>query len=298
MSFNTCKNCGSSDMTTINTYKRRWNLCHACGEARPTQKNRYSLTFLKERQFRKSAAGEADMYDYFIEEPHLTISRETAFQFLEQHAGPAQLSFAGKRVLDVSGGNGHFLMEIAKLGATVELTEINQPTIDYVERVHGIPAHFYDFNAQRITDAVKSEPFDYILARAAIMFCDDLARFAEDARKLLKPNGVLFIQHSVTPTLGVMLRVQLDEFSYFALRQPETVVATFEKAGYTTTYRQTETDPTLYAYDHDTVRNWYLAKLLHEPFAVRSLLRAEHSGKSGFVFRARDRRRAAMAFKA
>ncbi len=292
----TCPSCQSDDLITLNTYKRTWFLCHACGDAFPQQKDRYSLTFLPDPHLKKMPEDEASMYDYFIRQDHIDYSIATAGDFLRQHAEPNRLAFHGKRVLDISGGNGHFLMEIAKLGAEVTLTEINQPTIDYAKAAHGIDVHLFNFNSHSIQAEVP-KTFDIVMARAAIMFCQDLAKFAQDTREILADDGLVIVNHSVIPTLGVMLRVQLDEFSYFRLRQPESVIRTFEKAGYVLQSRADETDQSLYVYDHDLNRYWALARYLHEQPAVRRLVSAERGGKACYAFRARDRRRSTMIFR-
>ena len=48
-----------------------------------------------------------------------------------------------------------------------------------------------------------------------------------------------------------MLRTQLDEHSYFVLRQPESVINAFEKQGFELIHRADKTDPSLYVYDND-----------------------------------------------
>lgn len=291
-----CPSCQSDDLITLNTYKRTWFLCHACGDAFPQQKDRYSLTFLSDPHLKKMPEDEASMYDYFIQQDHIDYSIATAGDFLRQHAEPNRIAFYGKRVLDISGGNGHFLMEIAKLGAEVTLTEINQPTIDYAKATHGIDVHLFNFNSHSIQAEVP-KTFGIVMARAAIMFCQNLAKFAQDTREILADDGLVIVNHSVIPTLGVMLRVQLDEFSYFRLRQPESVIRTFEKAGYILQSRADETDPSLYVYDHDMNRYWTLARYLHEQPAMRRLVSAERSGKACYAFRARDRRRSTIIFR-
>lgn len=292
----TCATCGSTDMTVLNTYKRIWQLCHACGDASPQQKQSYSLSFLPDPHLKRMKENEESMYDYFVRQDHVDYSIKTAADFIAQHVVPNRISFQDKRVLDVSGGNGHFLMEIAKFGATVSLTEINRPTLDYARRTHGIECHYFNFNKQSISAEVPGK-FDVVMARAAIMFCNDLPKFARECRDILADDGLLIINHSVIPTLGVFLRVQLDEFSYFRLRQPESVVRTFEAAGYVLQSRADETDPSLYAYDHDLNRYWTFARRMHELPAVRKLVQAERRGKSPYAFRARDRRRSTMIFR-
>lgn len=291
-----CISCGSANTTSINTYKRVWAFCHDCGDASPIQKDRYPFTFLPDPWLKKIPADEASVYDYFVLPDHIEYSRWTAEEFLRRYIDEVGLDVAGKRVIDISGGNGHFLMELTKRGAEVTLTEINQASLEYVRKTHHIEAIEFNFNKHRLTEVV-SQPYDYILARAAVMFCADLRRFAEDVRSRLSPDGVFIINHSVIPTLGVALRVQLDEFSYRVLRQPETVMKIVEAAGFKCTHRFDETDPSLYVYDNDKVKYWRWVAAYYGAPAVKKLMYAETAGQRGFTFRARDRRRSTMIFR-
>jgi hypothetical protein len=94
-----------------------------------------------------------------------------------------------------------------------------------------------------------------------------------------------------------MLRVQLDEFSYLVLRHPENVIGIFEKEGFSLQYRSDEVDPSLYIYDHDMNRYWTLARRIYEWKNLSNLMNAERKGKTGFAFRARDRRYSMMVFR-
>lgn len=292
-----CVSCGAADVIEINTYKRVWFFCHACGDASPVQKTRYPMSWLPGIWFGKSNTNEEAMYDYFVDPLHVAYSAETAKEFAASHLRPYGISLAGKTTLDISGGNGHFIMEIAKTeGAIPSLTEINEPTIKYVRETHKIPVYKFNFQHHSLADAVK-EKYDVIMARAAIMFCADLDKFAADSARTLNDGGLLFIDHSVMPTLGVVVRVQLDEFSYFVLRQPESVISTFERNGFETVHSFPDPDLSMYAYDHDKNKWWQFAHNLYTIPGARKLRVAELQGKKTYTFRARDRRRGAMLFR-
>ncbi|MGN6516105.1 MAG: class I SAM-dependent methyltransferase [Rhizomicrobium sp.] len=237
------------------------------------------------------------MYDYFVDPVHIAYCIETAKEFTALHLRPNNISLAGKSVLDISGGNGHFIVEIArKEGARPALTEINEPAMAYARNTHGIPVYKFNFQQHRLKDVV-ADKFDVIMARAAIMFCADLDQFAADANDRLNHGGLMFINHSVIPTLGVAIRVQLDEFSYVVLRQPENVVKIFEKNGFEVVKNAPDPDFFMYVYDHDLNGWWQFAQNLYTIPAVRTLLAAERAGKPSYTFRARDRRRATMIFR-
>lgn len=260
------------------------------------QKTKYPLSFLRNPMMKKSGESEDSVYDYFIEQGHIDYSIQTAKQFFKQHVRPHKITVENKDILDISGGNGHFIAEFKKYGSRVALTEINKPTIDYARKTHNIPVYEFNFNKHQLNSVVDRQ-FDIILARAAIMFCDDLSKFANQCCELLSKDGYVWINHSVLPTLGVLTRVQLDEFSYWRLRQPETIIAEFEEAGFKLVSRADETDPSMYVYDHDMVDDWQLAHYLYEIPAARKIMKLEQQGKNCFSLRARDRRRSTMIFQ-
>jgi hypothetical protein len=171
------------------------------------------------------------------------------------------------------------------------LTEINEPSIAYARKQHGFETFAFDFNRDRLS-AKTSSVYDLILLRAAIMFCRDLPAFAADAHSRVASGGLVIVNHSVKPTLGVMCRVQLDEFSYMVLRQPETVAADFAKAGFELVFRRDETDQSDYVYDHDLLDSWMFLHYLYEIRAARALRAHRVWG-----FASRDRRRSTMIYR-
>jgi ubiquinone/menaquinone biosynthesis C-methylase UbiE len=277
-------------------YKRRWTLCHNCGDAHPTERDSLPLSFLPDARFKKTVAAASGMYDYFVSDEHIRWSLEEAQAFLSKHIIPNSIDLKGKRVLDVSGGNGHVAAEIARLGANVTLTEFNEPALTYAREKLSIPGFLYDFNSQRISDATQ-DVFDIVLLRAAIMFCRDLQQFANDLQPVTALGAHVIVNHSVSPTIGTLNRTQFDDFSYFALRQPENVIKTFENAGFSLVNRADEIDPDLYVWALDYNRFWYAIEMLYQQPAVQAIVRRERSGKPSYQFRARDRRRSTMIFK-
>ena len=286
-----CRECASTNMVRVPTYKRHWYFCRQCGSAHPVQRSFYPFQFLPVEDWGKSNVNEESMYDYFVKPAHIEYSLGTAKDIDESYVKPWNIPIAGQKILDISGGNGHFINEFKKMGADVTLSEINDPSIDYARKTHGINVFKFNFNDDRI-NTLTTEKFDVIMSRASIMFCRDLKTHAKDLTKILKPGGLVFINHSVIPTLGVVLRTQVDEFSYFALRDPEQVIKSFKDAGFSLIQRRDETDPSLYVYDHDYRIRWALPHYLFELIGVWVLRKARR-----FAFPARDRRRSTMLFR-
>ena len=286
-----CGNLTRSDFFTIPTYKRVWYFCKQCGSAFPDQRVTYPLAFLPLSAWKPIPRNESSMYDYFVSEDHIRYSEASEQEFFERYIIPLRIDINNKHVLDISGGNGHFLKKFLERGnSTGMLTEINEPSLAHAKESLGLPTALFNFNEHKL-DEIVAEKFDLIMPRAAIMFCANLLQFCQGMHSVLNESGVVVVNHSVIPTLGVMLRVQFDEFSYAILRQPETVIKTFEEAGFALTARMDETDPSMYVYDNDFKKAWRLPHTYYEFKAINQLGRYD-----AFSLRARDRRRSTLVF--
>ena len=121
------------------------------------------------------------------------------------------------------------------------------------------------------------------------MFALDLPGFTRRIESCLNPGGLVIINHSVKPTLGVMVRVQLDELSYLVLRRPEVIIEEFAQHGYTVEARMDETDQSLYVYDDDFLPHRMAAHYLYEIRGAWRLMKERL-----FELPARDRRRSTL----
>lgn len=287
-----CKNCSSEDTFDVQTYKRVWHCCRTCGAAHATQKEKYPFSFLPYDDVKSGKVEDAQgMYDYFTTDVHIDWAVREGQEFIRDFINPNSIEIEGKRILDVSGGNGYFVNEFGKLGATVSLTEFNQNAVDFAEEKLSLDEVFvYDMNADDLRQKIVGE-YDVILCRANLMFCDDVGKFASTLLSCLSKDGVVVVTNCVAPTLGVFVRVQLDEFSYHLLRQPETIANAFEESGFQTRARFDETDPSLYVYDHDLLPHWMWLHYFYEIRAAR-IIATERS----YGFPARDRRRSHFIF--
>lgn len=292
MTIAPCPSCGANEYLTLDTYKRYWHTCTKCGTSVSEQKSCYPLSFLPKADLKKSTTlDEEKMYDYFINQTHIDWAVNEGQEFIRDYLKPSGLDVSGKTLLDISGGNGHFIKQVENLGAKITLTEFNKKTVDYAGKTHGFPVFEYDLNEHDLPSLAKQK-YDVVFARACIMFAKDLTKFVTDMKNTLAPGGHVLINHSVVPTLGVMLRTQLDEFSYFILRQPETIIEAFTKAGFTLTYRADETDPGMYVYDNDLRMHWRFVHRMYEKRAVKKMGR-----NRPFALPARDRRRSTLVFR-
>ncbi|MDG3042452.1 methyltransferase domain-containing protein [Roseicyclus marinus] len=293
--YNSCKNCDGQSFISISTYKRFWHVCIACGDARPIQRERYPLRWLPYDDLKKQIhLDEAKMYDYFTTDIHVKLAIEEAQEFHERFVSPKGLPLKGKSLLDISGGNGHFAKWYAdSFSMSTSFTEINQSALDYARKHHGFDrVEHYDLNKDNLFDKVGRK-FDVVMGRACIMFCDELSAFARQLLEITNPGGLVIIDRSTEPTLGTLVRVQLDEFSYHILRQPNTVEQAFRDAGFDVMARHDETDPSLYVYDHDLLPHW---KWIHYIYEIKGLQALD--GRRVFNLPARDRRRTTFFFRA
>ena len=121
-----CKGCRGSDLIRIPTYRREWFLCRDCGAGTPKDRASLALSFLPYQDLKRGGVASAEgMYDYFVEDVHIEYSRQEGREFIERYLVPNAIAVDGQRVLDLSGGNGHFVNELSHLGAKVTLTEFN-----------------------------------------------------------------------------------------------------------------------------------------------------------------------------
>jgi ubiquinone/menaquinone biosynthesis C-methylase UbiE len=231
------------------------------------------------------------IYDYFVSEYHIQYSIDSFKDFRQEVIDRHNIDITGKRVLDISGGNGHFADEMRKAGAHVVMTEINEKAIRYAKEKLGIETVGFDFACDRLSNLFH-EKFDIVLFRAATMFCTDLDRLAADVKSVLTPGGLSIHTQCVVPTLGVFLRTQCDDYNYKILYQPQHIIGPHEKNGFRLSGRHDETDPTMYVYDHDLNPVLRTLHYLYEFPAVGAIPR-----DATFPFRARDRRRSDLVFR-
>ena len=289
-----CPYCRSDDLFHINTYKHRWVLCKQCGVGVCGLKKHYLFAFVPVKPLRRNTdflEDKGKIYDYFVSESHKEYTRKHAHDFISNVIDKYNIEVKNKRILDISGGPGHFLNEFRKLGADIHLTEINDNAIQFANEILNIPTLKFDFDKDDIS-TMYEDKFDIILMGAAIMFCEDVPKFLSRLCSIIKKGGILIQHRSVVPTLGVLLRTQCDDYNYRVLYQPEALISMHEQEGFRLIAREDEIDAEMYVYDHDAhivLRNLYR---LYERPAVAKL-----SKFNRYPFRARDRRRSHMIFR-
>ena len=103
----------------------------------------------------------------------------------------------------------------------------------------------------------------------------------------LKPGGIFCVVDHEAAEYGGPEQVEKTH------RIPrQFVIDEVMAAGFELVAREDETDPTMYAYDHDQRFGSLFLKLLYEFLAIRKI-----PAESPFPFRARERRRSMMIFR-
>lgn len=311
-SNNSCPFCKKTDTFSINTYKHLWQVCNHCGCASSHKKEYHpfvtkfpfalltsqnidrkeeliSMLFGNQATLENSNA----IYDYFTSDLHIQYSINSVQPFVDDIIKRYEIEVKDKNILDISGGNGHFINEFKKMGANVSITEFNTKSVEYIKSNLGIDAYHFDFNKDTLSNVIPSKKFDIIFLRAAIMFCNDLKKFLTQLKPLLNPNAKIIYTQSVLPTLGVLMRTQFDEYNYQHLYQPETLVSIHEQMGYSLIHTHSDPDQEMYVYDLD---KFTLLRDMISEYEREALVQIPY--RTPFSFRARDRRRHTLLFQA
>ena len=240
-----CQVCGNKKTISVNTYKHKWLYCNLCGSASRQRKKRYLFSFTP-RFFLKLIPklkllvenpevidDNSKIYDYMATENH--IKRHQVMKvfenFMDGMIRKYKINIDGKRILDISGGNGSFIKQFEKYGAVVAMTEYNENSVDYAKNNFHIEAVKFNFNKDSINDLFK-RVFDLIFLRAAIMFCSDLNKFLIGLKRIIHGHTLIIVYDSISPSLGTFLRWQIDDYTYLVLYKPETLIKIFEGQGF------------------------------------------------------------------
>lgn len=104
-------------------------------------------------------------------------------------------SFAGKTVLDLGAGPGHYSAAFAKRGASVVWHDVSRAYLDIAERRAADAGVSIEFSLGYLEDASKflSRGFDLVFCNLAWYYCIDDRRFAHLFYELVKPGGAGYI---------------------------------------------------------------------------------------------------------
>ncbi len=250
-----CKICKSSSLTKLNTYKHYWHSCDNCGSIERIKKEKYFLEkffplslakklpgyftyILPSKYFEESKLGTS--YNYYADMGSSNEGTGTKWdgetEVVVNRLKSLGVDIKDKSVLDVSGGPGFVANNLRTTTKYMLLTEFSDTAVEGMKKFLSIDVKKYDYNSDAL-DKVTDKKFDIILVRFSINFCNDLEKFAREAKNLLNPGGLIYVEH-VEPNKGVILRWQFDEYTYTLLHAIKIFADTFTKAGFETTKQE------------------------------------------------------------
>lgn len=242
-----CKYCSSKNITKLNTYKHYAIVCSDCSNVSHIKKEKYLFEYLFPRALAKKILPHkaflrlySDQNDFeaseFYDVGSFDLMDQTDWRKSELQQVLDQLKLIDfdpkdKKILDVSGGPGLVGKELKNMGANVVVTEYAQSLVDSMTSNLDINAFKFDYLNDSLTKAADADTFDMIMVRSSIIFCPNLDEFIEDLEKLLKPDGVIFIE-SILPTMGEIFWWQQLEYKFPFIYSQETIETCFHKNGF------------------------------------------------------------------
>jgi len=232
--LNNCTICSSNNVSIINTYKHYWRVCNICGNAFSKVKECYPLSFLPFAQLKRNKAilqDPANSYKFASStEEQIKQVEAQAMLLSNEWVNLDKIDLTGKKFIEISGGNGHFLNVLKKFNTELFHTELNQNDVDYVKNKFGINSKQFDFNKDELQNIFPGK-FDIILLKGALEFCLDVKNFLCG----IKGNtnlGTIIIVTTAMPTLGNFLITQFEDYNQQVLYQKETLIEIFKTNGY------------------------------------------------------------------
>jgi 2-polyprenyl-3-methyl-5-hydroxy-6-metoxy-1,4-benzoquinol methylase len=204
-------------------------VCSDCNSVSHEKKRKYFLEyFLPRKYFQRilpskaflrlfSDRGEVSnskFYDSYVPESKILSDwRLSEWNQLIDTLNYFHYDWAGKRILDVSGGPGYVGKKFNDHNDTHCLvTEYSEESVDEIQRVFNIPILKFDYNSDSL-ECIIDQKFDLILLRSSIIFCSDLRSFIHSVSRLLNPGGCVLLE-SITPTMGEILWWQTLEYKF------------------------------------------------------------------------------------
>lgn len=242
-----CPVCNSDNVFRFNSYKHH---CYACGDcnsvAHVKKEGRYLLEYLLPskllRRFLPRQAylrlfhapkefESAKFYDTYAQAclNENALRRSEVEQLRDQFA-LIGADFAGRSVLDISGGPGFVAKHLSSTCKRVVVTECCAEAARAMADTLGISAVTFDYSADALEN-VFQERFDVVLLRSSIIFCPDLDKLVASIRKVIHPGGYVLVE-SIIPSLGEVFWWQQMEFKFPIIYSQQYIEKCFYKHGF------------------------------------------------------------------
>ncbi|MGA5637747.1 class I SAM-dependent methyltransferase [Streptomyces cinereoruber] len=136
------------------------------------------------------------------------ISAEERYRFLDRtDAG------AGQVAVDVGTGLGEWACQMSRLGLAVAAYDYSPIAIERASQLHkghgDVTYEVHDFDADPIPRRLRHGSVDIITCRHVINFLEP--RFLDDARRWLRPDGILHVTTAVTERIEGAQRIGMRE---------------------------------------------------------------------------------------
>lgn len=162
--------------------------------------------------------------EYYDKEPKREWDRLEGFHFeyeitktmIQKHLRPGS-------ILDIGGGPGRYSMWLAQMGLAVTLVDLSDGNVAFAKakaKELGLSVRCYQGNAMDLTE-LPLDQYDNILLMGPLYHLsneEDRAKCVREAKRLLKPGGVLFASF-ISMTGGI--NYYLDECPYEMMNEPE-----------------------------------------------------------------------------
>jgi 2-polyprenyl-3-methyl-5-hydroxy-6-metoxy-1,4-benzoquinol methylase len=133
---------------------------------------------------------------------------------------------AGKRVLDLGGGPGHYSVLLAKRGARVTWHDVSRE-YEKIARKHAEDCGVsLDFSMGYLEEAAKfgDNPFDLVFCRVCWNYCRSDRSFSRLVYRLIKPGGIGYIECNNTafanPRGFLRLQYWLNRYVWWKIGHP------------------------------------------------------------------------------
>ncbi|WP_421715455.1 methyltransferase domain-containing protein [Arcobacter arenosus] len=208
-----------TEFEEYDTAKHKWYVCKYCTNAFSLPKKDVSYT--------------QEFYDYFINFGHIKKQSYVFQNFMLEMEDIFEVdgfNFQDKKILDISGGNGHFVKKFEKFGARAYLTEINETVVKYAKNRLKIPAIVFDLNDKK--NKLFEEEFDVILLRSCIMFCEDLSLLLKNLISRCHDKTLVVFYDCIPPLIKKMYQFENDDYIYRFFYDKEYLYKSFEENGF------------------------------------------------------------------
>ncbi len=234
MDITNCKNCKSNDILTVSVFKHQWNYCNNCHNAF-SEKNKTLpfWTYFLPKRFRdiKVLVGNEDSsttYDKYASDVRKQKVIELAAVHLKKFKDVYNIDVAGKKVLDLSGGNAHYILQYKNAGAAkIVFTEYSQHLVDYAKNL-GIEAYRYDLNSNVNLTELLNQQFDLIIFKGNIMFSLRPDKLFLQLYKILNTSGKIINLDCHELTEAVAVRWCHDDYTHLVCWN-NTAIDTYSK---------------------------------------------------------------------